>query len=212
MRRVGIALTALWPLVGCGTVSMVSGQALVETSFTVEKSSLVRVCDSYNENAQSAQWVAPTAGLFDLARTFVDGEQGKVHPQNAYLDELFLLSDEPAVLLKQIVSDVEQARSGLEIVTEEAEATVWSATLVGEGLRAEMMSFETVLITAQKSRKTFLSSSHTLVGWAAPSRLGMAEFESALAAFDAAIENARNTADLLASAYAPPPAEPGRTS
>ena len=212
MCRVSIALLALWPLAACGTVSMVSTQALVETNFAAEKSSLEQVCDSYTEKAQTAQWVAPSAGLFGLARTLVDGETDNGSARNAYVDELFLASSDPIFLLDQIVSDVEQARTGLEIVTEEAEASVWSAVLIGDDLRAEMMSYEMVLVTAQKSRRTFLTARQAVMDAAAPAAPGHEDLDGALLALDLAIDEARQTADRLATAYEAAVMTPGPSS
>jgi hypothetical protein len=203
----------LLPLAACGTVSMVSGQALVETSFAAEKSSLEKVCDSYNQKARDAHWVAPSGGLFGLARTLVDGDRTDEDGQDAYLEAHTIQQVTPERALSQIVDDVTQARAGLEIVTDEARMTVWTATLNGFDLRSEMMSFETVLVTAQRSRRTFVSASQVVRDAAGQAALDMSAFETALGELDRAIDGARETVDLLAAAYAPEPdTTPGLTS
>lgn len=173
---------------------------MVETGLIKEASSVEQVCDAYVAKAESEAWVRPAPGLFGFARTLAngdsDGNDSNAHP---YLKRIQIDSAPVSELVATITKDVDRARSGLMIVTEEASNSLKADALDEDTLKAHVISFESALITAQKSRRTFITA------FEAASERGeeieALSFDSALADFDMAIDSARETADQLAQAY-----------
>lgn len=173
---------------------------MVETGLIREASSVEQVCDAYVAKAESEDWIRPAPGLFGFARTLAngdsDGSNAEMHP---YLKRIEVNSAPVEELVATIASDIDRARSGLMIVTDEASVSLQDGTLDQDMLKAHVISFESALITAQKARKTFITA------FEAASERGeeiqSLSFDSALADFDMAIDSARDTADHLAKAY-----------
>ena len=173
---------------------------MVETGLIKEASSVEQVCEAYVAKAESEAWVRPSPGLFGFARALANGDSdGNNSESHPYLKRIGADSAPVADLVATITKDVDRARSGLMIVTEEATISLQSDALDGDRLKAHVISFESALITAQKSRRTFITAFE-----AAAERgeeIETVSFDSALADFDMAIDSARETADQLAQAY-----------
>lgn len=173
---------------------------MVETGLIKEASSVEQVCDAYVAKAESEAWIRPAPGLFGFARTLANGDSdGSNSGSHPYLKRIKIDSAPVDELVAGITMDVDRARSGLMIVTEEASNSLQGEALDQDMLKAHVISFESALITAQKSRRTFITA------FEAASERGeeiqSLSFDSALADFDMAIDSARETADQLANAY-----------
>lgn len=203
MRCVAISILAVMSVSACATVSMVPGNAIVETSVTSEQSQLREAAASYNERAMSAHWVEPSKGLLDFAKVLMDGVGNGGDTARTYSDHIDADEADLTEVYQRIAQDVGAARVGLEAVTNEAVAFIESADVTEASLRRDVTSFESVLVTAQKSRRSFIEAISI-----AESRgdEGIASVEIELNAFDQAIDRARETANRLAKAHSSLPA------
>lgn len=200
LRCVAVSCLGVVALSGCATVSMVSGQAMVETGLLKQASSVEQVCEAYVAKAEAEAWVKPSTGLFGFARTLVTGDQTDSDVEaSPYLQRIEFDTSPVGDIMTRLTNDVGRAGSGLSIVTEEAAASLSEPEQTPEMLKAHVISFESALITAQKSRRTFITAFEALSE--REGNLDAAEFDTALVEFDATIDAARLTADKLASAY-----------
>lgn len=199
MRSVAVSILAVMALSGCATVSMMPGETTFEASISQEQSKLREVCSAYNDQARAAKWVGTSNGLMDFAKVLMDGATGQKAAPRTYSDVIEVETAEIAILYQRIASDAEAARVGLEVVTDEAKAFIDVADGEKDNLRRDVMSFESVLVTAQKSRRSFATAISTL---AERGDDGLAEADRSLNALDLAIDDARETADRLARIHA----------
>lgn len=180
---------------------MLPGQTTVETSLSAEQSSLRKASDAYVEQAENEKWIMPSSTLLGLARVLVDGVTGDDTP-DSYSDAIDASSAEPADVFQRILVDINRARSGLSAVTQEAQIFIAVSGHDKTSLRADVTSYERALITAQKSRRSFVDA---LSDVSERSTEGVSDVDAGLAEFDAAIDKARKTADDLADLYASAP-------
>jgi len=200
LRCVAVSIFSALALSGCATVSMVSGQALVETGLGKESSSVEQVCEAYVSNAEAEAWVKPSPGFFGLARTLVTGEQSaSTGEASAYLKRIEADTAPVETVMARITTDVGRARSGLDIASSETLNALTEQDKDTALLKAQLISFESALITAQKSRRTFITAFEVVSDRSASH--DATEFNAALNAFDLSIDAARITADKLANAY-----------
>ncbi len=202
MRSVALSLITIMLVPACATVSMVPGQAVVETSTTAEQTSLRNICNAYVKQAKAEHWVTPTAGILGLAKVLIDGAPGKGHRHRNYADIIEADTADVTILHARLLTDIGAARIGLESVNAEAISFIATSTATKSSLRKDVVSFESVLVTAQKSRRNFTKAISVL---AKRSDTSLAEIDASLAAFDAAIDNSRDTADRLANVHASTP-------
>ena len=189
MRSVLVSILLAASVSACATVSMVSTEAMVETGLTAEQSSLRKVSDAYVDLAERKQWVQKNTGLLGFARVLMDGVSGDddADESDGYAATLKSNAD-PIDLLK---ADIESAAHGLDVATMEAEK-LHGAEVTAKSLRADLVSYETALVTAKKARRTFVTTLADMdVNAAAPA-------SDALNSFDTSIDSARNVADELA--------------
>lgn len=204
MRSVVVLIFGLLVITGCATVSVVSGEASVETSVTPEQSKLRNVSNAYTKRAKSENWVRPSDGLMGLAKVLMDGVSDNRDAPQTYADIINTQAGDVAVLYHRIAMDISAARSGLDVVTAEALTFIATTQVSKANLRRDVVSFESALVSAQKSRRSFAKAISVV---ASRSQQGLAMTEVELAAFDLAIDRARDMADNLANAHASAPAE-----
>lgn len=192
MRSVLVSILLVAGLGGCATVSMVASEATIETDLSTSESSLRKVSDAYTDLAERKLWVAKSTGLLGFARVLMDGaSNSEASSEQTYLE---LVTTEAPVSSDQITfvkSDIESAAHGLDVATMEVEK-LFGAGLTAKLLRADLLSYESALVTAKKARRTFVT---TL------SDLDIEEINSAsyaLTELDLSIDKARDAADKLA--------------
>lgn len=192
MRSVLFSLLLATTLSGCATVSMVASEATVETSYASQESSLSKVANAYTEQAERKNWVTANKGLFDFARVLMDGASDDDGAEDAtYISQVKRQSDVISEQAEFIRTDIEHAAHGLDVATMEVEK-LFETEMTAKALRADLLSYETALVTAKKARRTFIT---------VLSELDMADANPttyALAQFDASIDSARDAADKLA--------------
>ena len=190
MRSVLVAVLLASSLGACATVSMVSSEATVETGLTAEQSSLRKVSDAYIDLAERKHWVAKSGGLLGFARVLMDGSSDD-DKDGAYAAELQSAAVTIEAQEARLREDIEGATHGLNVATMEAEK-LFEADLPAKSLRADLVSYESALVTAKKARRTFVSTLAQL------EIDGAAATTDALTAFDSSIDEARDAADKLA--------------
>ena len=192
MRSVLLSVILAAGLGGCATVSMVASEAMVETNLTAQESSLSKVANAYTDQAERKHWVEASKGLFGFARVLMDGaSDDDTKSDNTYLDKVTRQNDTLSAQVDYIRSDIESAAHGLDVATMEVEK-LFGTERAAKSLRADLVSYESALVTAKKARRTFVT---------VLSELDMDDANSttyALAQFDASIDSARDAADKLA--------------
>ena len=192
MRSVLISVLLASSLGACATVSMVSSEAVVETGLTTEQSSLKDVSDAYTDLAERKNWVAKSGGLLGFARVLMDGASGE--EQEPEMNYAAGLQSDDASRSQQVLrlrEDIESATHGLNVATMEAEK-LYGSDASAKSLRADLVSYESALVTAKKARRTFV---RTITGFDQEELEGAA---TALTAFDNSIDSASTAADKLA--------------
>lgn len=192
MRSVLVSILLAAGLSGCATVSMVASEATVETDLSADQSSLRKVSDAYTDLAERKLWIEKNTGLLGFARVLMDGASNSDDAsEGTYIK---LVTTEAPISTEQITfvkSDIESAAHGLDVATMEVEK-LFGAGLSAKALRADLLSYESALVTAKKARRTFVT---TL------SDLDVGEINSAsyaLTELDLSIDKARDAADKLA--------------
>ena len=193
MRAIFISVLLAASVSGCATVSMVASEAMVETNLGSETSSLRKVSDAYTDLAERKNWVAKSTGILGFARVLMDGvgekEAEDSSPYTLQVKSEAELVDERIALIR---TDIESAAHGLDVATMEAEK-LYGTDRAAKALRADLVSYESALVTAKKARRTFLDT------------LGELDMDDAntasyaLAQLDVSIDNASDAADKLAS-------------
>ncbi|MEM9841978.1 MAG: hypothetical protein AAF767_04985 [Pseudomonadota bacterium] len=192
MRSVVLSIVLATGLSACATVSMVGSEATVETGILQEQSSLRKVSDAYIELAESKQWVQKSKGLLGFARVLMEGSNADDASKPDDYTAL-VVRDAPTrqAQMNLIRDDIEGAAHGLDVATMEAEK-LFDTDAAAKALRADLVSYESALVTAKQARRTFLST----LGDLDLNTGNMASY--ALAELDLSIDSARDTADRLA--------------
>ena len=192
MRSVLLSVFLASSLGACATVSMVSSEAVVETGLSAEQSSLREVSDAYTDMAERKNWVAKSGGLLGFARVLMDGVSGDDEtPAMKYSEDLQADGTSRSQQVMQLRGDIESATHGLNVATMEAEK-LFGADMNAKRLRADLVSYESALVTAKKARRTFVGA---LTAFEPEELEGAAD---ALTAFDLSIDAASDAADKLA--------------
>ena len=158
MRSVFLSMILASSLGACATVSMVSSEAVVETGLSTEQSSLREVSEAYTDLAERKHWVAKSGGLLGFARVLMDGASGDDQtPEMKYTADLKSGSASRSQQVLQLRDDIESATHGLNVATMEAEKLQGSEASA-KRLRADLVSYESALVTAKKARRTFVSA------------------------------------------------------
>ncbi|MEP1143940.1 MAG: hypothetical protein ABJH52_09480 [Henriciella sp.] len=195
MRSIFISVLLASSLGACATVSMVASEATVETSLASKESSLRKVSDAYTELAERKSWVAKNKGILGFARVLMNGAgDDEDTVSNPYAQQVRQNAAYGTAQIDFIRIDIEGASHGLNVATMEVDK-LFNIEPSAKALRADLLSYESALVTAKKARRTFVETLAEL-------EIGNANTASyALAEFDVSIDKARDAADKLA-AYA----------
>lgn len=189
-----LSLIAL-ALAGCATVSVLPGSSTVETSITKEQSALREASVTFNQMAVSRGWISASPGLLSVARVLVDGQSDDdVKSDASYATLIGAAVRENDTVSAAIIADADDAATALGLVSEEARRVL--AAQAGEDTtRADLVSFERVLVQAQQSRLAFIEAA-TLAELGDDDETG-----AAIVRLEARIDDARLLADELARKY-----------
>lgn len=195
MRSVALGLFTMFAVSGCATVSMVSGQAVVETKVTPEQTALRDASEAYVAKAEAEQWVTKSTGLFDLAKVLVDGRSDDDDKPKSYTDLIKAETADVAVLEERLIADINAASEGLQQVNAESDVVMMTPHTSKASLRKDVVSFESALVAAQKSRRNFAKAVSIV---AARDNVSVASIDTVLASFDKVIDSTRDRVEALA--------------
>lgn len=194
MKPLLICLATL-TLTGCTTVSMVSRQAIVETELTEQQSEVRQKAEAFESMAENEGWVTEASGLSGLSDMLFGGDDDAASkPARTYAEKIAFSDEKPATLYATVLSDASKAADSLEELDQLAATLLQS----GDVQRADLISFESALVTAQKCYRSFSEATGLVDGAAGKSRR---DTEAALRELAAAIDVARASADKMAGAY-----------
>lgn len=194
MKAISLA-TALM-LSGCATVSMVSKTAVIESETTEQQSELRLASEKFQETAESEGWVSESRSLVDFASILFGGKSEQTdRASDSYAERVSATDAELPAVYQQISADALQASSGLEALD-----LIARSILAGDDVsRADLISFESALVVAQKSYRSFAEATGIAQ---ARGEDGLDGTDIALMRFAEAIDAARKSADNMATAYA----------
>lgn len=191
-----IPCAALFLLSACATVSVVSRDAVVETGAGAEDSALSQSAAAFTETAKTEGWVSEQRSLMDFANILFGGDSEQTDRSGAsYAERIQAAETDATEVFTRVRDDAQQAAQAFEGVQMLASETLRS----GDVARADLISFETALVTAQKSYRSFAEATGIAAEQGSD---GLEETEAALKDFAAAIDKARGSADDLAEIYA----------
>ena len=196
MRSVFLSLS-LCLLGGCATVSMMPGEATVESGLSHNQSALRKVSAEYSDSASKQGWVEASGGLAGFADMLING---RGDAPDDYATRIGAATNAPALVLSRISADSEAARTGLAAVSVEAKAVLNSAA-ADAATRTDVMSYERALVRAQTAYRNF-QSALSLVAARDDMDMDTAPVDAELSDFADTIDSARKTADKLADKYA----------
>lgn len=182
-------------LSGCATVSMVPGEATVETGLSNDQTALHAASQAYCQQLESEGWVSASHGFANLASILMHGESN-IEAGESYSNGFSDPSAAPSEQVADIAADVRTARLGLQAVSNEVRRVLDDETI--ETQRRDVTSFERALVHAQRASRAFAEALETV---AERTTLTQAA-DTALVAFNAEIDEARRLADELAARYA----------
>ena len=183
-------------LTGCTTVSMVSKQAIVETELTDQQSEVRERAQAFEAMAADEGWVRQAGGLSGLADMLFGAEQSASDASSlSYAQTIAASAEEPAAIYATVEADASAAARSLHELDLIATALLHS----GDVQRADLISFESALVTAQKCYRSFAEATGVVEGAASRERR---ETEAALRLLAGVIDGARLSADQMAAAYA----------
>lgn len=194
MRSVILSLGLLL-VPACATVSMVPGQATVETGITQTQTALRTQSDAYCERAAEEGWISAPNSLSAIASILLNGSSESAD-EGTYSDAIGAETAPTVGVARQIALDATQARLGLAGIVAEAERVL--ADPEAETGRSDVTSFERALVSAQRANRAFSQARQTL----SQRTSATAPADEALDLFAAQIDEARRTADALAARYA----------
>lgn len=195
MRSLMIGVS-LGLLAGCATVSVVPGEATVETALTRSQSDLRLASNAYCDEVVAEGWVEEAGGFASLADTLMHGRTEPSGP-GYYAARIGADSKAPALVLAKIAADSSAARKGLAYVTSEAESVLRSRDKQASS-RGDVMSFERALVRAQMAHRGF-QEALDLVSVRAD--MDIEPVARQVEQFASMIDTARRTADRLAEKY-----------
>lgn len=183
-------------LTGCTTVSMVSKQAIVETELTEQQSEVRERAQAFEAMAADEGWVSQAGGLSGLADMLFGADQPASEVASlSYAQTIAASAEEPAAIYATVEADASAAARSLQELDLIATALLQS----GDVQRADLISFESALVTAQKCYRSFAEATGVVEGAASRERR---ETEAALRLLAGVIDGARLSADQMAAAYA----------
>ncbi|MEM9738309.1 MAG: hypothetical protein AAF829_00435 [Pseudomonadota bacterium] len=182
-------------LSGCATISMVPGEATVETELSADQTALRTAANTYCDQLEDEGWVSASNGFANFASILMHGEPNS-GVSNSYSEGFEDPSIERSFHVESIAQDARAARNGLQTVTAEARKVLDNRAV--ETQRRDVTSFERALVRAQQASRAFAEALNTLKGDSATN----APAETAIADFNREIDTARRLADDLAARYA----------
>ena len=198
MRSIVLGVS-LCLLAGCATVSMVPGEASVETGLSQSRSALHKISADYCDAAVENGWVEASGGLAGFASVLIHGKS-ESDSEGSYASRIGATTSAPSLVLARIVSDSQAARNGLSNVSREARNVLQEG---GEGAasRSDVMSYERALVRAQMAYRSFQGALGEVAA-REDNDVDLAPVDRELEAFAETIDDARNTTDGLAEKYA----------
>jgi hypothetical protein len=204
MRSVLLSVS-LCVLAGCATVSVVPGDATVETALTKSQSELRAASLAYCDLLVTKGWVEDADAFATLADTLMHGKSGEENPQGFYATRIGVTTKAPAIVLGLIASDSQSARQGLAKVVLEANA-VLKAGEKNAANRGDLMSLERAVVRAQMAHRGFQEALDLV---SVRSDMDVKPIVAQVDAFADTIDNARVIADKLAELYIDEPSAAG---
>lgn len=182
-------------MTGCATVSMVSQEAVVETGATEAQSEVRKSAEAFETLAETEGWVSENGGLAGLAGMLFgdDGDAGE-KTASTYAERVSASDGKPAAVFGTVATDAEKAARALEDLDQLASDLLKA----GDVRRADLISFESALVTAQKCYRSFSEATGVAEE---RGRDGLDRAEEALKDLASAIDTARQSADSMADAY-----------
>ena len=159
-----LTCVSLFLVTGCATVSMVSKEAVVETQLAQEQSQLRQSSDAFKSKAEDAGWVSESRGLMDFANILFGGSEQTDGRPARYAEQIDAAEADLPVVFETIATDARSANEDLIAIDALASALLAS----GEVSRADVISFETALVTAQKSYRNFAEATGTAMSDVVP--------------------------------------------
>lgn len=196
MRSVFLCVS-LGLLAGCATVSVVPGEATVETALTKSQSALRKSSDAYCDHLAAKGWAEADKGLAGFADLLIRGRSASEQHVPAYASDIGAGSRAPVLVLARISADSEAARRGLEEVTLEAREVLDNAKTAASN-RNDVIAYERALIRAQMAHRNFVDALDIV---SARADMDVSPIEAELARFSVSIDEARRVADDLAERY-----------
>lgn len=198
--RIAVFCSTLLLIGGCATVSMTTGETVVTTEMSEQQSALRLASNDFREEAEEKGWVAKATSIFGYASRLINGDRSDdtAKDNRDYADLIGAKTSAPSLVFERISADAEAAREGLVKVTGTA-TNVIAGSDDDAADRGDVMSYESALLSAQKSHRAFSRAAD----FAAMRAGGIPqETELALASLANEIDAARKTADVLADRYA----------
>ena len=178
---------------------MTSGETVFATETSAQQSALRLACDDFRDEAEEKGWVAKATSFFGFASRLINGDrdEDKAKDNHDYAELIGAQTAAPNSVFERISADADAARYGLVRVT--GTATSILAGSENSANRSDVMSYESALLSAQKSHRAFARAADL-----AAMRAGGVpqETETALSSLANEIDAARDTADVLAERYA----------
>ena len=129
----------------------------------------------------------------------MDGAPQEAASPDDYVSTLDFANNDAETLYIRVASDIDRARDGLQIVIGEAEILSETDDVPPGQLRSSIISFESALITGQKSRRSFIQSLEMIDAMEAGGDAAIAEVS--LSSLEVVLDEARETADMLERVY-----------
>ena len=182
-------------MTGCATVSMVSQEAVVETGATETQSEVRKSAEAFETLAETEGWVSENGGLAGLASMlFGDERNAGEKTASTYAERVSASDGKPAAVFGTVATDAEKAARALE----DLDRLAGDLLKAGDVRRADLISFESALVTAQKCYRSFSEATGVAEE---RGRDGLDRAEGALKDLASAIDTARQSADSMADAY-----------
>lgn len=196
MRSV-LVCVSLGLLAGCATVSVVPGEATVETALSKSQSALRKTSDAYCDYLADKGWAEADRGLAGFADLLIRGRSASDQAPPVYASDIGAASRAPVLVLARISADSESARLGLEDVTREARAVLGNSEATTSN-RNDVIAYERALVRAQMAHRNFQDALDIV---SARADMDVSPVKAELGAFSASIDEARRVADDLAERY-----------
>jgi hypothetical protein len=184
---------------------MVSEQAIVESPTTAEQSEMRKTAAGFETLAESEGWVGESRGLSGIATMLFGSESENLDPVPASYSERVTNEAKAPAVYQTIANDARRATRELTAL----QAVANDVLSTGAVERADLISFESALVTAQKSYRSFAEATGRA---RAGDKIGAERADMALKGFAAAIDTARKSADTMADVYADESVENSLTS